>query len=84
MLYTWITTPHWLAISTALKHEIRVPKTETIFKIKNSNDQNSVYNFCHSTFELVSNFDIRYSDLILLLVCFYYTKDQMEISIQSG
>lgn len=44
------------------KSEARNPKSETMTKIQNQNDQN-VLNFENSNLEFVSNFDIRISDL---------------------
>jgi hypothetical protein len=45
-----------------MKFEARNPKHETISKFKCSNDQNAS-NFEFLSFEFVSNFEIRYSNL---------------------
>ena len=52
------------------KFEIRNPKHETISKFECPNDQN-VLDFEFVSFEFVSNFGFRYSDLILLLIEWY-------------
>jgi len=50
-----------------MKSEIRNPKHETISNDRNSNDQkNKFWKFEHSNFEFVSDFEIRYSDLIIV------------------
>jgi len=45
------------------KFEVRNPKPETNFKSQNLNDKN-VYDLINSNLYIVSNFDIRISDLI--------------------